>query len=199
MSRQPASTGGRPRDADLDAAILDAARAIANERGITALTFARVAERAGTTRPALYRRYASPTELAVATLASMAGDSDANRIGDGFRDLVAELSAFRRAITRAHSITLVGGMLGGEADPEVQRTYRTRIVMPRRRAIARILSAARDAGELAGSADDHAVAVAMCTGSWYAFALAGTAPPADWPSRTAALVWRALGGHPPGP
>lgn len=199
MHRQPHSTAGRPRDTELDAAIVDAARAIANEHGIAALTFARVAERAGTTRPALYRRYASPTQLAVATLASMAGSSAANRTGDHFADLVAELRAFRGAITRAHSITLVGSMLGGEADPEVQRAYRARIVGPRRRTIAGILSAARDAGEVAGSDDDHAVAVTMCSGSWYAFALAGTTPPDDWPRRTASLVRRALGGEAPHP
>ncbi len=34
----------------------------------------------------------------------------------------------------------------------------------------------------------------MGTGSWYARALAGDSPPPDWPARTAALIWRAVGG-----
>ncbi len=41
---------------------------------------------------------------------------------------------------------------------------------------------------------DLEVAITLCTGSWYARALAGLPPPPDWPGRTAALVWRAVGG-----
>jgi hypothetical protein len=42
---------------------------------------------------------------------------------------------------------------------------------------------------------DLEVAVAMCTGSWYARALAGSAIPPNWPRRTATLIWRAVGGR----
>jgi hypothetical protein len=41
---------------------------------------------------------------------------------------------------------------------------------------------------------DLEVAVSLCTGSWYALALAGQSPPGNWPARAAALVWRAVGG-----
>jgi len=46
---------------------------------------------------------------------------------------------------------------------------------------------------------DLDVAVTMCTGSWYARALAGSRPLRNWPLRTAVLVWRAVGGSPPPP
>jgi hypothetical protein len=42
---------------------------------------------------------------------------------------------------------------------------------------------------------DLEVAVTMCTGSWYARALAGSALPQNWPRRTATLIWRAVGGR----
>jgi hypothetical protein len=44
---------------------------------------------------------------------------------------------------------------------------------------------------------DREVALTMLTGSWYARCLAGADEPADWPRRTAALIWRALGGTTP--
>ena len=40
-------------------------------------------------------------------------------------------------------------------------------------------------------------AVAACTGTFYAMALAGQRIPRTWARRTAALVWRAAGGRPP--
>jgi hypothetical protein len=42
---------------------------------------------------------------------------------------------------------------------------------------------------------DLDVAVTMGTGSWYARDLAGDGPPPGWPARTAALIWRAVGGR----
>lgn len=193
--RRAGDGGGRPRDAELDAAILAAAREIAAERGVGGLTISDVADRAGTSRPAVYRRFASRTDLAVATLASLAVARDPTSTGDPLADLTAELSDFRAAISRLHSITLVGSMLLEDVADEVVLAYRSGIVDPRRAALAGILGAARDSGALTADDTDIAVAVTMCTGSWYAAALAGVEPPTDWPRRTARLVWRALGGR----
>lgn len=190
----PNRTGGRPRDPALDAAILEATLCLLNESGIDAVTFERIADRAGTTRPALYRRYRSRDELVVAALASLSETTSPEPTGDHLEDLVAELAAFRDAITRTHSITLVGSMLLDSVDQAVKDAYRTRIVRPRRDRIRRILTAARADGLLTGKAADQRAAVTMCTGSWYANVLAGEAPPRDWPRRTATLVWRSLGG-----
>lgn len=55
---------GRPRDPRIERAALDAARALLLEGGWPALTMAAVAERAGTTKPALYRRWPSLPHLA---------------------------------------------------------------------------------------------------------------------------------------
>lgn len=197
-TRQDAA-GGRPRDAALDAAILAAGRTIVAADGIDALTISGVAAHAGTSRPAVYRRYASQAELAVAVLASMAQGDMRPRSGAHLEDLVAQLEDFRAAITTAHSITLVGSMLGGAVPEEVVDAYRAGIVAPRRAAVREILEAARRDGAVTGDDRDLDVAVTLCTGSWYAFALAGDDPPGDWPRRTAMLVWRALGGvGPPG-
>jgi AcrR family transcriptional regulator len=54
---------GRPRDPRIDAAILRAAADLLVEIGYSNLTMAAVAERAGTTKTALYRRWSSKAEL----------------------------------------------------------------------------------------------------------------------------------------
>jgi pimeloyl-ACP methyl ester carboxylesterase/AcrR family transcriptional regulator len=61
--RSPARTPGRPRDPDIDAAILEATRELLVEHGYAALTVGAVAARAGSTRPALYRRWSSKAHL----------------------------------------------------------------------------------------------------------------------------------------
>ncbi|MBM7369076.1 TetR/AcrR family transcriptional regulator [Gordonia hydrophobica] len=53
----------RRRGAELEAAILDAAWAQLAERGYSGLTFEAVADRAGTSRPVLYRRWPTRAEL----------------------------------------------------------------------------------------------------------------------------------------
>jgi tetracycline repressor-like protein len=67
---------------------------------------------------------------------------------------------------------------------------------PRRRRLRLILERAQRLGMIDADADFE-VAVTLCTGSWYAGAVAGDAPPPNWPQRTAALVWRAVGGTVP--
>ena len=54
---------GRPRDPRIDAAILEATADLLVEIGYSNLTMAAVAEQAGTTKTALYRRWSSKAEL----------------------------------------------------------------------------------------------------------------------------------------
>lgn len=182
----------RPRDSALDAAVLAAATALLVESGIGGITYEAVAERAGTSRPAVYRRFATHTDLVVAALSNLQAGTRPEPTGDHRRDLEAELRSFAEAITGAASITLVGSVLVGDIDERVRHTYRTSIVAPRRARVATILAAAAEDGELTPDAALRRHAVTMCTGSWYAFALAGEDPSPQWPERTVDLVWRAL-------
>ncbi|MGA4542484.1 TetR/AcrR family transcriptional regulator [Uniformispora flossi] len=55
--------GGRPRDPQIDGAILGAVRALLAEEGYAKLSFETVARRAGVTRPTIYRRWSSKAQL----------------------------------------------------------------------------------------------------------------------------------------
>ncbi len=189
----PKPEAGRPRDPGIDAAILSVARRHLAERGYEGLSVSAVASEAGTTRQALYRRHPSKADLATAAIAAMRRDEDAPP-GGTLADLTGELEAFRRGISRPDGISMVGTMLQRTTDPQLLALFRRRVVAPRRRRLRAILIAARDAGALDADADID-IGVSMLTGSWYAFALAGTRPPADWAQRVTRAVWRALGGQ----
>lgn len=61
-------TKTRRRGAELEAAIYQATRDILAQDGFTRLTFANVAELAGTSKPVIYRRWNSPLELALTAI-----------------------------------------------------------------------------------------------------------------------------------
>lgn len=194
--RRVPTSRGRPRDASIDAAVLDTTLVHLARDGFTGLSLAAVAHDAGTTRPAVYRRWKDKTALAVAAVAHLAQVDPPELTGEPFADLVAELEHFRHCITEAGALPLAGLMLGDGVDDEVRRQYAAEIVAPRRARISACLSAAVDRGDLPADAD-LLIAASFLTGSWYSLALVGADVPDDWAPRTASLMWRACGGAPP--
>lgn len=186
---------GRPRDATIDERVLAETRHRLAAGGYEALSLSAVAEAAGTTRQAVYRRWSSKADLATAAIASMSAAADRTPTDDPFADLVAELRAFRNGISRPDGLSMIGTMLLSSTDPALVELFRRRIVEPRRARLLAILRRAQAQGALSPDAD-LALASTMFTGSWYALALTGRRAPRDWPQRTARLVWRGCGGNP---
>lgn len=58
----------RPRDPQVDDRIIDAARSLLAEHGLSAVTVTAAAERAGVSRPSVYRRYRDTEDLLMAVL-----------------------------------------------------------------------------------------------------------------------------------
>lgn len=184
---------GRPRDTDIDAAVLAAARQQLATQGLAGLSIAAVADEAGTTRPSLYRRWPDKLSLAVAAVADLAEVDPPTPTDDPFADLVAELEHFRHCITEACALALAGVMLQEGIDPQFQLQYREKLVQPRRARIRSCLERGMSDGTLEADADIALVAT-FATGSWYALAIGGVRPPRDWANRAASLMWRACGG-----
>lgn len=196
-SKQEPETGrGRARDPSIDARVLQAAVRHLAAYGYQAMSVTAVAEEAGTTRQALYRRWAGKAQLSAAAMAAAADQPTESETADPFTDLVAELADFQRGVSRPGRLSLAGTMLQDSVEAGVRAGYQARVVAPRRRRLRLILERAQRLGLISAGADLD-IAVTMCTGSWYARALAGAPPPRNWPQRTTALVWRAVGGIPP--
>jgi AcrR family transcriptional regulator len=193
---RPIPRRGRARDPDIDARILAVAHRHLSTAGYEAMSLTAVADEAGTTRQALYRRWPSKASLAAAALKAAEEAGPQVTSEDPFRDLVAELSDFQRGVSKPGRLSLVGTMLQERTDPDLRARYQKRVIAPRRRRLRTILTRARELGLIDRDADLD-VAVTLPTGSWYARALAGQPPPRNWPRRTAELVWRAVGGSAP--
>ena len=189
---------GRPRSSSIDAAVLAAARRQLAAGGFASLSFAAVADEAGTTRPAVYRRWPTKAALAESAIASIPPDEPPARAAGPYGDLVAELGDFRRGVSMPGRLSLVGTMLQTTTAADAAGRYRAQVIAPRRARLRAIFERAATAGLIDPEADLE-VAVTMLTGSWYARCLAGDAEPEDWPRRVAALAWRAVGGSTPAP
>jgi len=186
---------GRARDPDIDARVLAVANRHLSTHGYEAMSLTAVAHEALTTRQALYRRWPTKASLAAAALHAAVDAAPKKTTQDPLADLAVELANFQRGVSRPGRLSLVGTMLQDNTAPEVLARYRAQVVAPRRGRIRAILERAQRLGLIDPDADLD-VAVTMCTGSWYGRALAEAQPPPNWPARTAALVWRALGGTP---
>jgi AcrR family transcriptional regulator len=196
MLAAPSTAGrhrGRARDPGIDARVLAAAHRHLSELGYEAMSVAAVAQEAGTTRQALYRRWPDKASLAADALKAAADARPEAATGNPLADLAAELADFQRGVSRPGRLSLAGTMLQDSTAPLARQRYEAQIIAPRRQRIRTILERAQRLGLIDADADLE-VAVTLGTGSWYARALAGDAPPPGWPARTAALVWRAVGG-----
>ncbi|OBK75944.1 TetR/AcrR family transcriptional regulator [Mycobacterium sp. 1164985.4] len=111
---------GRPRDPRIDAAILRATADLLAEIGYSNLTIAAVAERAGTTKTALYRRWSSKAELVHEAAFPAAPTAIATPPGNIAADIRAMLAAtrdvFSSPVVRAALPGLIADMV---ADAEL--------------------------------------------------------------------------------
>jgi AcrR family transcriptional regulator len=177
-------------------AVLDETIRQLGRDGFAGLSLASVAAGAGTSRPAIYRRWPNKESLVVDAICRLAQVDPPVAGEDCFSALVTELEHFRHCITMAGSLPVAGLMLTDGVDDAIRQRYQEEIVAPRRSRIRACLQRAVSEGRLDADAD-LAIASTFLTGSWYSFALTGAQPPDDWAPRTAALVWRACGGVPP--
>ncbi|GBG36672.1 TetR/AcrR family transcriptional regulator [Mycobacterium montefiorense] len=118
---------GRPRDPRIDSAILAATAELLVEIGYSNLTLAAVAERAGTTKSALYRRWSSKAELVHETAFPTAPSALETPAGDFAADLRMMIEAARDVFTtpvvRAAAPGLVADMT---ADSELNARVMSR-------------------------------------------------------------------------
>lgn len=129
-----APTPGRPRDPDIDAAIIAAALELLGEAGYAGFTIAGVARRAGVGKPTVYRRWPQKSQLAVEAMATQMPGETGVLIGSVAEQLLD--CATRLSVTLTH--TPLGRVLPGlvaamATDPQLAASYRTLIIEPTRR------------------------------------------------------------------
>lgn len=194
MSAASPRPRGRPRSADVDAAILDAATALLGEIGFSRMSMEAVAAAAGVSKPTLYLRHAGKAELVAAAVQRLRMGGAPAPTGDLRADLVAQLRHLREVFERV-GMSLTGVCLAEEDHlPDLIAALRTGSLHPGRRLLADALRAARDRGEIAADAD-VATAVEMAIGAYYARHLAGDPFDPGWAERVADTTLRAVGAR----
>jgi AcrR family transcriptional regulator len=164
-------TGGRKRDPERDAAILQASLEVLAETGYEGMTVDMVAARAKAGKATLYRRWPSKAHLVVGAIASLTTTnmtlSDVPDSGS-FR---GDLDTLARA-SSGGNITLKMQILSGltssfQADPELATIVREQLILPRTSLMRSLLLRAVGRGEISADRDLEALSLIVPSMMFY--------------------------------
>jgi len=165
--------GGRPRDAALDEAIINATRARLVSDGYARMTIGDIVADAKVTRPTLYRRWSNKFELVIDAL-----DFGFRRQRDMYAFDLAAMEP-REALTEAvrrldpayfnpDAMVLMGNFAGEmRRTPELLDVLRKHAVEPRVSLVEDVLTRLQERGAVRDDTDKHTVAT-LCFGSYFA-------------------------------
>jgi AcrR family transcriptional regulator len=184
---------GRPRDPRIDAAVLRATVELLAETGYAGLLVSAIAERAGTSKPAIYRRWPSKAHLvheAVFPIGAATAIPETGSPPDDLREMVRRTMAFLTTpAARAALPGLVGEMA---ADPTLHSALLERFADVIAGGLAEWLQAAVTRGEV--RADVTAAELAEAVAGLTLVALLTRAKELDdeWVDRTTTLLLKGI-------
>ncbi|GAB3437976.1 TetR/AcrR family transcriptional regulator [Streptomonospora sediminis] len=144
---------GRPRNAQIDAAVTGATFDVLNESGYSGLTMESVARRAGTTKPAIYRRWPTRQHLVLAALAERLGQVEAPDTECTLCDISECISLFACVFDRMPPDVLGPLLADCAGDPELRAAFMSALFDPPRAAVDQTLSRALQRGDLRADTD----------------------------------------------
>lgn len=146
---------GRPRDPEVDRAILTHALRLLSRQGYEAMSIEGVAAAAGVGKATIYRRYSDKRELTSAALSLLGREApELTSSGDIRTDLVAAASKTLRYLAGVDAFTLIGTLLTqARENPEFLELFREHVLWPRRRALQALLKTGVRRGQLSGESD----------------------------------------------
>jgi AcrR family transcriptional regulator len=143
----------RPRDRQIDAALHEATLDVLKRSGYGGLTLEDVARSAGTTKPAIYRRWRGRQQLVLAALGERLGQARAPDTGCTLCDLDECLKLFVAAFRRIPP-GVIGPLFADCAgDRELRAAFMTTLFDPPRAAVKETLDRAYARGDLRDDVD----------------------------------------------
>ncbi|UUU24987.1 TetR/AcrR family transcriptional regulator [Streptomyces sp. DSM 40750] len=161
QSRTPASraTGGRPRSAAADAAILAATREALVDLGWSKLTLGDVATRAGVAKTTLYRRWAGKSELVVDAVAALFDELRLPDRGSLAADIEGVVLQFAAILARPEAKSgLMAVIAESTRDDALRERIRASIVDRQKRLVLEGRTRAQNRGELPPETDPSTAA-----------------------------------------
>jgi AcrR family transcriptional regulator len=155
----PRATGGRPRSATADAAILAATRAALVELGWSKLTLGDVATRAGVAKTTLYRRWAGKNELVVDAVAALFEELQLPDRGNLAADVEGVVLQFAAILARPEAKSgLMAVVAESIRDDALRDRIRSSIVERQKLLVLEGRARAQQRGELPEDNDPEAAA-----------------------------------------
>jgi AcrR family transcriptional regulator len=162
----PTRTRGRPRDARVETAVVEATVAEIAEKGLAAATMEGIAARAGVARATMYRRWPSKEALLYFLADQLSDVFEPADTGDLRKDL---LSVFVPLAIQAHGdgplARLLPTFIAEAAHDEQIRQFVTGLIASRQTGAIEALRRAQRRGELRGDVDVN-ITVAMISGAF---------------------------------
>lgn len=152
---------GRPRSAETERAILDAAIDLLVEVGFGGMSMEALATRAGVGKAAIYRRWSSKEQVVVESLRCHALCAiPLLDTGDLRADLLAMLEGLRSALAGEDGPVMTAFVSEKARHPELRAEFERVFVAQRRAHLRRIIGEAVERGELPASTDIELLAEA---------------------------------------
>lgn len=148
------SSQGRPRDAAIDTRVTEAVVELLRIAPYRALTMERVAVAAGTSKPALRRRWKSLPGIVVHTLISVLGTAPTPDTGCVHCDLISGISNLGEAFGDSPITRALPGLISDlEADPELRDLFRREYFEARRATTRTVLEHAIERRDIKAGLD----------------------------------------------
>jgi len=183
---------GRPRSREADRAILEATVELLAEKGYLQTSVDQIADRAGVSKPTVYRRYADKADLVTAAITEHWSSQEPPDTGDVRKDLLTLLHQVRVRLGSNLGMPMVGVLLVEEPhNPELLARFRERFLFPRRRQFREVLRRGQVRGQVREDVDLDTMTDVLF-GPYYARHLSGLLFDEDWEERLLAAIWPAL-------
>lgn len=144
---------GRPRDAAIDAALLGETQAALDTAGYARLSLEEVARRAGTSKPAVYRRWPTRQQLVLVALAQRLGRVRPPDTSCTMCDLGECLQLYVDAFARMPPGVLAALLADCAGDTALREEFMSTLFEPPRAAVQHTLARALGRGDLHADLD----------------------------------------------
>ncbi len=179
MARQPlppSPARGRPRDPRTRAAILAAARALLERGGLTAVSIEAIAQKAGVSRPTIYRYWSNAPAVAMAAFLEATGAPEAARSArTPYAALRAQLQAVADAFAAPTGRSVAAMVAAAQSETELAKAFRHEFIT-RNRDATRLLLERCIEDKLVAPPADMELALDLIFGPLFYRLLMGHAP-----------------------
>lgn len=184
---------GRPRNPDIDDAVLRATVDLIGETAYADLTVGAIAVRAGTSKPAIYRRWPSKASLVHEAVFPIDATTELPNTGTLFGDIREMVRRTMAVLSAPAARAALPGLVGEmAADPALHSTLLERFGDIIVRGLGAYLDAAVARGEVRTDVTATDLAESIAGVTFVALLARGAAPDDAWVERTATLIAKGI-------